>query len=58
MDTSTVRESAPEISTSEIRPHACLEEVVYIGHLVERDGEEVEVFTAYPCGRCANAQRS
>jgi len=35
------------------RPHACLEGVVYIGHLVEEDGEEVEVIEALPCGRCA-----
>jgi hypothetical protein len=34
------------------RPHACYEGVVYIGHLVEKDGEEVEVFEAVPCRRC------
>ena len=53
MDTNTVRESAPEVSTGELRLHACLEGVVYIGHLVVADGEEVEAFTAYPCRRCA-----
>ncbi len=35
-------------------PHACLEGVVYIGHLVEDDtGEEVEVVEAVPCRRCS-----
>jgi hypothetical protein len=37
------------------RPHACIEGVVYIGHVVEDPGtgEEVEVFEAVPCRRCA-----
>jgi hypothetical protein len=34
-------------------PHACLNGYVYIGRLVEEDGEEVETFEAVPCGRCA-----
>jgi hypothetical protein len=34
-------------------PHACYEGVVYIGHLVEEDGEEYEAFEAVPCRRCA-----
>ena len=40
-------------------PHACLEGVVYIGHLVEDPGtgEEVEVFESGPCRRCADGQR-
>jgi hypothetical protein len=53
VDTTTVRESAPEVSTTEARPHACYEGLVFVGHLVEEDGEEVEAFTAYPCSRCA-----
>jgi hypothetical protein len=36
------------------RPHACCEGVVYIGHVVDEDGEEVEVFEAVPCCRCSN----
>jgi len=37
-----------------LRPHACLEGVVYIGHLVVGDdGTEVEVIEAVPCRRCA-----
>jgi hypothetical protein len=37
-----------------LRPHACYEGVVYIGHLVEDEcGEEVEVIEAVPCRRCA-----
>jgi hypothetical protein len=26
--------------------------MVFIGHLAEEDGEEVEVFEAMPCRRC------
>jgi hypothetical protein len=40
-------------SLERLRPHACCEGLVYIGHLVEEDGEEVEVIEALPCGRCA-----
>ena len=32
---------------------ACYEGVVYIGHLIEEDGEEVEVVEAILCRRCA-----
>ena len=40
------------------RPHACTDGVVFIGHLVEDpgSGEEVEVFEAVPCGRCADSR--
>jgi hypothetical protein len=38
------------------RPHACLEGVVYIGRLVEEDGEEVEVIEAVRCRRCADSR--
>jgi hypothetical protein len=34
------------------RPCACLEGVVYIGHLVEEDGVEVERVEAVACKRC------
>ena len=45
----------PALPTTEDQdhPHACLEGVVYIGPLVEEDGEEVEVIEAVPCRRCA-----
>ena len=36
---------------------ACLNGVVYIGLLVEEDGEEVEVIEAVPCRRCAGDAR-
>ena len=38
------------------RPHACTEGFVYVGHLVEDPGtgEEVEVFEAVLCRRCAD----
>ncbi len=38
-------------------PHACTDGVVYIGYLVEEDGEEVEVVEAVPCRRCAEEAR-
>jgi len=39
------------------RPHLCYEGVIYIGHLVVADaGEEVEVFEAVPCRRCADSR--
>ena len=38
-------------SLERLRPHAC-EGVVFIGHLVEVEGEEVEVIEAVPCKRC------
>ena len=38
------------------RPHACLEGVVYIGRLVEEDGEEVEIIEAVPCRLCADSR--
>ena len=39
-------------------PHACLEGIVYLSHLVEDPGtgEEVEVFEALPCRRCADSR--
>jgi hypothetical protein len=37
-----------------LRPHACIDGLVYVGHLVVgSDGEEVEVIEAVPCRRCA-----
>ena len=37
-----------------MRPHACIDGLVYIGHLiVAEDGEEVEVVEAVTCRRCA-----
>ena len=37
------------------RPHGCYEGVVYIGHLVEQDGEEIEVLESVPCRRCSRS---
>ena len=48
--------SVPHAHPSTEGPCACYEGLVYIGHLVEEDGEEVEVYTAYPCRRCADAR--
>ena len=36
-----------------LRPHGCYDGLVFIGHLVEEDGEEVEVVEAILCRRCA-----
>jgi hypothetical protein len=36
-----------------LRTHACINGVVYIGLLVEVDGEDIEVFEPVPCRRCA-----
>jgi hypothetical protein len=53
----TTESSAPHAhpSTDET-PHACCEGTIFIGHLVEEDDEEVEVFEAVPCRRCADSQ--
>jgi hypothetical protein len=42
-------------SLERLRPHACTDGVVYVGHIVEDpgSGEEVEVVEAVPCRRCA-----
>jgi hypothetical protein len=44
-------------SLERLRPHACTDGVVYVGHLVEDPGtgEETEVIEAVPCQRCAEA---
>ncbi len=39
-------------------PHACCEGVVYIGRLVEEDGEEVEVVDVVLCRRCRPVQNA
>jgi len=42
---------------SEERPHGCYSGVIFIGHMVvDEDGEEVEIFSAYPCQRCAEQE--
>ncbi len=54
----TTNSTAPELhpSTDE-SPHACYEGLVFIGHLVtDEAGDEVEVFEAVPCRRCADAR--
>ncbi len=35
--------------------HGCMGGLVFIGHMIEEDGEEAEVIEAVPCRRCANA---
>ena len=40
-----------------LRPCACMNRTVFIGHLVVgEDGEEVEVIEAVPCRRCADSR--
>ena len=59
----TAESSAPHAHPSiedhdQDHPHACADGVVFIGHLVVgEDGEEVEVFEAVPCRRCAAVDR-
>jgi hypothetical protein len=41
-------------SLERLRPHACTNGWVFVGHLVLGDGgEEVEVVESVPCRRCA-----
>ena len=62
MDTSRVAHPDPDntldahyAGLERLRPHGCLGGVVYIGHMQYDDdsGEEVEVYEALPCRRCA-----
>jgi hypothetical protein len=48
----------PAHPSTEERPCACYDGLVFIGHLVEEDGEEVAVVEAVPCCRCAADARS
>ena len=34
-------------------PHGCYRGFVFVGYLVEEDGEEAEIVEAVPCKRCA-----
>ena len=55
MDTRSL--AHPAHPSTEERTCACLEGMVYIGHLIEEDGEEVEVYEALPCRRCVAGAR-
>ncbi len=55
VDTKNSTATAPHPSTEE-RPCACYDGLVFIGHLVEEDGEEIEVVESVPCRRCADAR--
>jgi len=56
MDTKNLTAPAAHPSTEE-RPCACYEGLVFVGHLVEDEsGEEVEVIEAVPCRGCADAE--
>jgi hypothetical protein len=54
VDTLSIRTLSPEVPADE-RPHGCYEGFVYIGYMQYEDehGDEVEVFEAVPCRRCA-----
>ena len=52
MDTRNFTAPVPRPSIEE-RPCACYDGLVYIGHLVEEDGEEIEIVETVPCRRCA-----
>ena len=51
MDTRESSATPAHPSTEEC--FVCYGGLVFIGHLVEEDGEEVEVFEPVPCRRCA-----
>ena len=55
MDTKNSTATAPHPFTEQ-RPCACYEGLVFIGHLVEEDGEEVEIVETVPCRRCADSR--
>jgi hypothetical protein len=49
------KNTAPEPHPSTEEPsHGCYDGLVFIGHMIEEDGEEVEVFESVPCRRCAS----
>ena len=54
MDTRSL--AHPTHPSTEERPCACYEDGVFVGHLVEEDGEEVEVIEAVRCRRCADSR--
>jgi hypothetical protein len=58
MDITNSTAPEPPPSTDE-SSHACTDGFVYLGHLVEDPGtgEEVEVYEAVPCHRCAEVAR-
>ena len=52
-------ERLPDHAPTEERPHGCYRGVIFVGHMVEDEaGGEVEVFEAFPCRRCADAERA
>jgi hypothetical protein len=50
-----VRQGDPFIAAARRRDDCplCYAGFVYIGHMVEEDGEEVEIIEAVPCRRCS-----
>jgi hypothetical protein len=48
----TIDSSAPAHPSTE-ECFVCYDGLVYVGHLIEEDGQEVEVFEAVSCRRCA-----
>ena len=53
MDTTKSSASSAHPSIQERSCFACYRGVVYLGHMVEEDGEEIEIFEAAPCRRCS-----
>ncbi len=51
-DTLDAHYSGPEAPHG--TPHGCYSGPVFIGHMIEEDGEEVEIVEAVPCRRCAS----
>ena len=47
----------PAHLSTEERPCACYEGLLFLAHLVEEEGEEVEAVETVPCRRCAAHSR-
>lgn len=53
----TMKDSAPHAPPStEETPHGCYEGLIFLGRLIEEDGEETEVIEAVFCRRCAGGR--
>ncbi len=55
MDTTSIRTPTENVPAEPAECFACYEGVVYLGRLVEEDGEEVEIVEAIECRRCSCA---
>ena len=52
MDTTRIHGHDDTVEAPDGTPHGCMNGLVFIGHMIEEDGGEVEVVEAVPCRRC------